>query len=124
MLFRSYALDFAFPHESVREVTFRTAAPDDRLVGVGIVDQTPHALSAVYFFWDPAHAPASLGVAHIVMLVEQAAAAGLAHVYLGYRVSACPSLAYKGRFGAHELLEGRPGEAGDPPRWYAPRASA
>jgi arginine-tRNA-protein transferase len=102
-----YAFDFAFEHPAVREVTFRD--PDDGgLVGLGIVDETPRALSAVYFFWDPDRAPSSLGTAHIVMLVDDAAQRGLDHVYLGYRVTACASLAYKGRFGPHELLEGRP----------------
>jgi arginine-tRNA-protein transferase len=103
-----YALDFAFEHPSVREVTFRDPNAGGRLVGVGIVDETPAALSAVYFFWDPEHAPSSLGTAHVVMLVEDACARGLAHVYLGYRVEGCASLAYKGRFQPHERLEGRP----------------
>lgn len=101
-----YAFDFAFEHPSVREVTFRDA--EQRLVGVGIVDETPNALSAVYFFWDPERAPSSLGTAHVVWLLEEARERGLAHVYLGYRVAACTSLAYKSRFRPHELLEGRP----------------
>ncbi len=103
-----YAFDFAFEHPSVREVSFRDPNDGDRLVGLGIVDETPCALSAVYFFWDPEHAPSSLGTAHIVMLIDEAHARGLAHVYLGYRVAGCASLAYKGRYGPHELLEGRP----------------
>ncbi len=106
-----YAFDFAFEHPCVREVTFRDPDEGHRLVGLGIVDDTDVSLSAVYFFWDPEHAPSSLGTAHIVMLVEEARARGLAHVYLGYRVEGCASLAYKGKFGPHELLEGRP-----PPR--------
>ena len=103
-----YAFDFAFEHPAVHEVSFRNPAEDDRLVGLGIVDETPSALSAVYFFWDPEHAPPSLGVAHVVMLIEAAATSGLAHVYLGYRVAGCASLAYKSRFGPHQSLEGRP----------------
>jgi arginine-tRNA-protein transferase len=102
-----YAFDFAFQHPSVREVTFRDPR-DGHLVGLGIVDEIPRALSAVYFFWDPERAPPSLGTAHIVTLVDDAAARALDHVYLGYRVAGCASLAYKGRFGPHELLEGRP----------------
>lgn len=104
-----YAFDFAFEHPSVREVSFRDPHDDDRLVGLGIVDEVPGALSAVYFFWDPEHAPSSLGTAHVVMLVDDARERGHAHVYLGYRVLACASLAYKGRYHPHELLEGRPG---------------
>jgi arginyl-tRNA--protein-N-Asp/Glu arginylyltransferase len=103
-----YSFDFAFEHPSVREVSFRDPDSGGRLVGLGIVDEVPRALSAVYFFWDPEHAPASLGTAHIVTLIDDARRRGFEHVYLGYRVAACASLAYKGRFGPHELLEGRP----------------
>lgn len=103
-----YSFDFAFEHPSVREVSFRDPAQGDRLVGLGIIDEVPNALSAVYFFWAPEHAPSSLGTAHIVTLIDDARERGLAYVYLGYRVAGCASLAYKGRFGPHELLEGRP----------------
>ena len=107
---REYAQEFAFPHPSVREVTFRDPRSDDRLVGLGIVDEVPDALSAVYFFWDPKQAPPSLGTAHIVRLIEDAAERGKAYVYLGYRVAACPSLAYKGRFRPQESLLGSPAD--------------
>lgn len=103
-----YAFDFAFQHPCVREVSFTDPDDGDRLVGLGIVDDTGTSLSAVYFFWDPEHAPSSLGTAHIVMLLEEARALGRSHVYLGYRVEGCESLAYKGRFAPHDLLEGRP----------------
>jgi arginine-tRNA-protein transferase len=115
-----YALDFAFPHPCVREVSFREPE-GERLVGLGIVDETPTALSAVYFFWDPEDAPASLGVAHVVMLVLDAKARGLPYVYLGYRVEGCPSLAYKGNYRPHELLEGRPADD-DAPTWRSQEA--
>jgi len=103
-----YAFDFAFHHPCVREVSFTDPDDHDRLVGLGIVDDTGVSLSAVYFFWDPDRAPASLGTAHIVALVDEARARGHSYVYLGYRVEGCASLAYKGRYGPHELLEGRP----------------
>jgi leucyl-tRNA---protein transferase len=103
-----YAFDFAFEHPSVREVSFRDPNDGHRLVGLGIVDEIPDGLSAVYFFWDPEHAPSSLGTAHIVTLVDDARERGHAYVYLGYRVADCASLAYKGRYRPHELLQGRP----------------
>jgi leucyl-tRNA---protein transferase len=105
---RSYTFDFAFEHPSVREVAYRDPDNGNRLVGLGIVDVVPDALSAVYFFWDPVEAPPSLGVAHIVWIIEDAIASGLTYVYLGYRVDACPSLAYKGRYQPQEVLVGRP----------------
>lgn len=110
-----YALDFAFPHPSVREVTFRDPE-NGRLLGLGICDETPRALSAVYFFWDPDFAPPSLGVANVVYLAEDAARLGKEHLYLGYWVEGCASLGYKARFGPHELLRGRPA-AGEEPHW-------
>lgn len=116
-----YAMEFAFPHPSVREVTFRDPARDNRLVGIGIVDEVPDALSAVYFFWDPEHAPPSLGTAHIVRLVDEAAERGLPYVYLGYRVAGCPSLAYKGGFQPQQSLAGRPADDEDP-QWGAASA--
>lgn len=113
-----YEAEFAFPHPSVREVTFRDPDDDNRLVGVGIVDEVPDALSAVYFFWDPDHAPASLGTAHVLRLIEDAAPRGLSYVYLGYKVEACPSLAYKGRFRPQEALVGWPA-LNEAPTWVA-----
>lgn len=112
-----YLFEFAFAHPAVREVSFRDPAHDNRLVGLGIVDEVPGASSAVYFFWDPELAPASLGVAHVVMLVEDAAARGLDYVYLGYRVEGCRSLEYKNRYQPHEMLEGRPRET-ERADWY------
>jgi leucyl-tRNA---protein transferase len=111
-----YGFDFAFPHPSVREVAFHDPEDGDRIVGIGLYDEMPASLSAIYFFWDPDHAPASLGVANVVTLVEDARARGLAHVYLGYRVLGCASLLYKARYGPHELLEGRPA-ADEAPVW-------
>jgi len=103
-----YAMDFAFPHPAAREAAFRDPSDGDRLVGLGIFDETPHALSAVFFYWDPERAPSSLGVANVVTLVQQAREQGLEHVYLGYRVLGCPSLVYKASYGPHDLLVGRP----------------
>lgn len=114
-----YAVDFAFPHPSAREVAYFDGRT---LVGLGIVDETPTAMSAAYFFYDPAR-KGSLGVANVVDLVLDARDRGKRWVYLGYRVKGCASLKYKGAFGPHELLVGRPamGEEptwvrGDPPR--------
>ncbi len=111
-----YKLDFAFPHPSVREIAFRDPNDGDRLVGLGIVDVTRRAWSAVYFFWDPDRAPASLGVANVVTLLVDARARGIRWVYLGYRVLDCASLVYKSKYRPHELLVGRPADA-EPPTW-------
>lgn len=100
-----YETDFAFPHPCAREVAFYDGP---KLVGVGICDETPRAFSAAYFYYDPDYASFSLGTANVLALVDDARRTGRPHVYLGYRVAACASLAYKAAFRPHELLVGRP----------------
>lgn len=118
---QDYFLQFAFPHPSVREVAYYddTAEGGPKLVGLGICDELPHAWSAVYFFYEPAYAKCSPGVANVVFQVELARARGIPHVYLGYRVQDCASLRYKGNYRPHELLEGRPA-LDEAPRWTRP----
>jgi leucyl-tRNA---protein transferase len=109
----SYAMQFCFPHPSAREFSYWEG---DRLVGVGIADETPHALSAVYCYYEPHRAGLSLGTLNVLRALEYAREKGLAHVYLGYRVEACASLQYKGRFRPQERLRGRV-EGDSTPRW-------
>jgi arginine-tRNA-protein transferase len=110
-----YALDFAFPHPAARELAFYD---DERLVGVGLFDETPNAISAIFFFYDPEYAARSLGTANVFALIDRARERGIEHVYLGYRVSECASLRYKASFRPHELLVGRPAPE-DAPVWEA-----
>ena len=113
-----YALQFAHPHPAAREITFHDG---DRLVAVSLVDVTPNAWSAIYFFYDPAIADRSPGIANVLLGVELARARGISHVYLGYRVSDCASMRYKATFGPHELLTTRPG-FDEEPQWSQPRS--
>ena len=110
-----YALEFAFPHPCAREAAFYDDAAGGKLVGVGLFDETPRALSAAFFFHEPAYARRSLGTANVVALVADARVSGRPHVYLGFRVAGCASLRYKAAFRPHELLLGRPGPAEEPP---------
>lgn len=75
-----------------------------RLVGVGYVDALPNALSAIYFYWDPAEHRRSLGTFNILALIAAARERGLPHVYLGYYVEGCRSLEYKAKFAPNEVL--------------------
>jgi arginine-tRNA-protein transferase len=99
-----YALEFAYPHPCAREAAFYDDDAGGRLVGVGLFDATPRALSAAFFFHDPDYARLSLGTANVLALVADARASGRPHVYLGYRVAGCASLQYKATFRPHELL--------------------
>lgn len=108
-----YARVFCMTHEGAREFDYYDG---ERLVAVGFVDETPHALSSIYFFYHPDASALSLGVASVLFEVEWARAHGLAHVYLGYRIAGCPSTAYKSQYTPHELLVGRP-ELDQPPIW-------
>ena len=103
-----YKMEFAFPHPCARETAFYDDAAGGRLVGVGLFDETPRALSAAFFFYDPAYARSSLGTANVLALIDDARRAGLEYVYLGYRVEGCASLRYKAAFAPHELLRERP----------------
>ena len=82
----------------------------DRLIGVGYVDHLPEGLSAIYFFYDPDERKRSLGTFNVLSIIDRAAAEGLPHVYLGYFVDGCPSLAYKARFVPNQAIDPRTGE--------------
>ncbi|HEY6463531.1 MAG TPA: hypothetical protein VIY73_25360, partial [Polyangiaceae bacterium] len=104
-----YTLEFAYPHPCAREAAFYDDAAGGRLVGLGSFDETPNALSAAFFFHDPAYARFSLGTANILGLLGDARRLGKRYVYLGFRVAGCQSLRYKAAFGPHELMTRRPG---------------
>ena len=77
---------------------------DDRLIGVGYVDDLPGGLSAIYFYYDPAERHRSLGTNNVLSIIEHAAQRSVPHVYLGYYVEGCRSMAYKVRFQPNQLL--------------------
>jgi arginyl-tRNA--protein-N-Asp/Glu arginylyltransferase len=110
---KSYEMQFAFPHPAAREYSYWL---DGALIGIGIMDDLPGSLSAVYCYYEPAHAALSLGTVNVLTALRRASEAGKRYVYLGYRVEDCASLSYKGRFVPQERLAGRP-ETGEEPRW-------
>jgi arginine-tRNA-protein transferase len=117
-----YALDFAFPHAAARELAFYDDDARGKLVGLGLFDETPRALSAAFFFYDPDYSRSCLGTANILALVAEACARSLPYVYLGFCVEGCPSLKYKGRFSPAEALLGHPSFDEDP-EWVLRRPS-
>jgi arginine-tRNA-protein transferase len=78
---------------------------DGALVGLGVVDSLSVGLSAIYFVHDPDHSRRGLGTWNILCLIEEARRRSLPHVYLGYWVAGCLSLAYKANFRPFDLLK-------------------
>ena len=99
-----------FLHEGpplAREVVYRAGA---RLVGGGIVDVEPQAMSAVYFYFDPDLSDRSPGTFNVLWLLRECARRGLPWLYLGYNVRGGRAMAYKTDFRPHQTL-------GDDGRW-------
>jgi leucyl-tRNA---protein transferase len=90
-----------------REVVFRLAG---RLVGVGVFDVTPRALSAVYFYFDPELARRSPGVLNVLWMLQECRRLDRPWLYLGYSVPGCATMSYKASFRPNETL-------GDDGRW-------
>lgn len=111
----SYRFQFAFAHPSAREITFRDPETGE-LVGVALADEAPDAWSAIYFFYAPSWAKQSIGVANVLFQIEAARTRSIAHLYLGYCVLGCASLAYKASFQPQERLVGWPG-LDEAPTW-------
>src|SRR3954469_3626572 len=65
----SYAMQFCFPHPAAREFSYWEG---DTLVAVGIADETPRAISAVYCYHDPAHSRLSLGTLNVLRAIDYA----------------------------------------------------
>lgn len=76
----------------------------EQLVGVGYVDALPGGLSAIYFFYDPDQRDRSLGTWNVLSLIEETSRRKLPHLYLGYYVEGCRSMAYKATFLPNEVL--------------------
>ncbi len=115
---RRYFNEFAFPHPSALEFAYYDRRRGlDRLVAVGLVDQTPRALSAVYTYHHPDYHSLSLGTFSVLKQIETARAHNKRFLYLGYRVMGCASSEYKARYTPHELLRVWPKPAA-PGEWH------
>lgn len=88
----------------------------DKLVAVALLDILPGGISAIYCYYDPEHKERSLGTMAILTELQIAKHRGIPQLFLGYWVEPNASMRYKARFGPHEILAGRPGDA-EPVAW-------
>ncbi|MDD5319777.1 MAG: arginyltransferase [Methylococcales bacterium] len=77
---------------------------NNELAGVAVIDQLENALSAVYTFFEPKFARASLGAYAILWQIEQAKLQKLDFLYLGFWIKACKKMAYKSVYQPLQLL--------------------
>ncbi len=84
--------------------TFLEYYDQDKLVCVGVIDELPNSLSAMYCFYDPDLESLSLGTFSILQQLEYAKQQGKRWVYLGYQVDGCNKMNYKNRYLPHQRL--------------------
>jgi arginyl-tRNA--protein-N-Asp/Glu arginylyltransferase len=95
----SYESYFATSCADGFEVRYTVAG---KLAGVALIDRGARALSAVYTFWDPAHAALSLGTYSILTQIALTRQMSLDWLYLGLAIRENHSMSYKLAFMPHE----------------------
>jgi len=79
----------------------------DKLIGVGIVDETEDALSSNYFYYDTDYLDRRLGVLSILKEILLARVMGKKYYYLGFYIEGTAKMSYKKFFRPNQILEGR-----------------
>ena len=74
------------------------------LVGAGILDVEPEAVSIVYSYFEPNLASRSIGTFNILWTIDYCRLRGIPFVYLGYYVRDCRQMRYKIDYQPCELL--------------------
>lgn len=93
-------------HTHIVEYRFSSGPDRGSLAAAALVDVLGDGLSMVYSYFDPGEARRSLGVYTILDHIQQARAAGFAHLYLGYWIPGSEKMNYKASFRPLELLLG------------------
>lgn len=95
-----------------RLIEYSESGKDDRvrfggLSAVSLTDILDDGLSMVYSFFDPELERNSLGTYLILDHIQIARELGLPYLYLGYWVPGSAKMAYKAKFSAFEIFDGR-----------------
>jgi arginine-tRNA-protein transferase len=77
---------------------------EDRLVGVGIVDEAADSLSSNYFYFDTDFLDRQPGTFSILKEIALAQEMGKKYYYLGYYIKGNPKMAYKNLFRPNQML--------------------
>lgn len=88
------------------EVGFFEFLAGENLLAVAVIDLLESGLSAVYTFYEPEETTRGLGTFAVLWQIDEARRRGLPWVYLGFWISACRKMAYKGNFRPMEVLVG------------------
>jgi len=86
------------------ELTWRDK--EGALVGVGVLDVTPDALSSVYFYWDPSLRKLSLGTYSALVEIDLCKRWNKSWYYLGYLVTGSRAMTYKATFPGAQVWDG------------------
>lgn len=90
----------------VIEYRYSAGAQSGELAAAALIDVLGNGLSLVYSFFDPDAGRRSLGAYTILDHIQQARAAGFAHLYLGYWIPGSRTMDYKTAFSPLEVLIG------------------
>lgn len=102
---RSYEALLALHHgyPFIREMDYYL---DDKLIGVGIVDEAYDSLSSNYFYYDTDYSGRSPGVFSILTEISFAGGMGKKYLYLGFQIEENPKMSYKKNFRPNQIYEG------------------
>ena len=78
---------------------------EDRLVGVGVVDEGIDSLSSNYFYYDTDYLGRRLGIFSILQEIELSQKLGKQYYYLGFYIEENPKMSYKKYFRPNQILE-------------------